>query len=148
MPGAQSQGRAASMQPLGKNKKGHHPNTPPLWETSRAQHCQAKRYSWAMKNMTVQELLAAYASGERNFSYANLRGADLVEADLSGADLNGANLSFARLSLANLSEANLRGAVLSEANLDYADLRCADLRRADLSYAKLFKTNLDGAIGL
>jgi len=32
------------MQPLGtiKNKKGHHPNTPPLWETSRAQHCQAK----------------------------------------------------------------------------------------------------------
>jgi 5'-nucleotidase len=49
MPGTQSQGRAASMQPLGtiKNKKGHHPNTPPLWETSRAQHCQAKRYSWA-----------------------------------------------------------------------------------------------------
>jgi biotin carboxyl carrier protein len=44
MPGAQSQGRAASMQPLGtsKNKKGHHPNTPPLWETSRAQHCEAK----------------------------------------------------------------------------------------------------------
>jgi uncharacterized short protein YbdD (DUF466 family) len=28
-----------------KNKKGHHPNTPPLWEESRAQHCQAKRYS-------------------------------------------------------------------------------------------------------
>jgi elongation factor Tu len=43
------------MQPLGtiKNKKGHHPNTPPLWEESRAQHCQAKRYSWAMKNMTM-----------------------------------------------------------------------------------------------
>jgi elongation factor Tu len=43
------------MQPLGtiKNKKGHHPNTPPLWETSRAQHCQAGRYSWAMKNMTM-----------------------------------------------------------------------------------------------
>jgi len=32
-----------------KNKKGHHPNTPPLWETSRAQHCQAGRYSWAME---------------------------------------------------------------------------------------------------
>jgi len=32
------------MQPLGtiRNKKGHHPNTPPLWETSRARHCQAK----------------------------------------------------------------------------------------------------------
>jgi hypothetical protein len=34
MPDAQSQGKAASMQPLGKtkNKKGHHLNTPPLWE--------------------------------------------------------------------------------------------------------------------
>ena len=49
MPGTQSQAKAASMQPLGtiKNKKGHHLNTPPLWETSRAQHCQAGRYSWA-----------------------------------------------------------------------------------------------------
>jgi biotin carboxyl carrier protein len=56
MPGAQSQGRVASLQPLGiiKNKKGHHLNTPPLWETSRAQHCQAGRYSWAMKNMTIE----------------------------------------------------------------------------------------------
>ena len=37
--------------PLGtiKNKKGLNLNTPPLWETSRAQQCQAKRYSWAMK---------------------------------------------------------------------------------------------------
>jgi lysozyme family protein len=24
-----------------KKTKGHHPNTPPLWETSRAQHCKA-----------------------------------------------------------------------------------------------------------
>ena len=55
MPGTQSQAKAASTQPLGtiKNKKGHHPNTPPLWEESRAQHCQAKRYSWAMKNMSI-----------------------------------------------------------------------------------------------
>jgi hypothetical protein len=81
MPGIQSQGRAACMQPLGtiKNKKGHHPNTPPLWEESRAQHCQAKRYSWAMRNMTAEELLAAYAKGERNFS-----GADLFRANLDG----------------------------------------------------------------
>jgi molecular chaperone DnaK (HSP70) len=67
MPGTQSQGRAAWLQPLGttKNKKGHHPNTPPLRETSRAQYSQAKRYSWAMENMTVEELLAAYVAGER-----------------------------------------------------------------------------------
>jgi len=44
----------AVQHPSGKNKKGHHLNTPPLWETSRAQHCQAKRYSWAMENMTIE----------------------------------------------------------------------------------------------
>jgi len=54
MPGAQSPAKAASMQTLGetkknKNQKGHHLNTPPLWETSRAQHCQVKRYSRAKK---------------------------------------------------------------------------------------------------
>jgi len=119
MPGAQSPGKAASMQPLGtiKNQKGHHLNTPPLWETSRAQHCQAKRYSWAMKNMTVQALLAAYAAGERNFG-----GADLFQADLVGAELKGANLKGANLSKANLSGANLEGATLSEANLSEANL--------------------------
>jgi len=45
----------AVQHPSGKNKKGPHPNTPPLWETSRAQHCQAGRYSWAMKNMNISE---------------------------------------------------------------------------------------------
>jgi uncharacterized protein YjbI with pentapeptide repeats len=66
------------MQPLCtiKNLKGHHPNTPPLWETSRAQHCQGKRYVWAM-NMTAQKLLVAYANGARNFSGAKLYGANL-----------------------------------------------------------------------
>jgi len=126
MPGAQSQGRAASMQPLGtiKNQKGPHPNTPPLWETSRAQHCQAKRYSWAMENMTEQELLAAYAKGERNF-----RGADLGFADLSGANLSGTNLKGA----------NLRGT-----DLKNADLRYADLMEADLEGAKLMEALVNG----
>jgi hypothetical protein len=36
--------------------KGHHLNTPPIWETNRAQHCQAKRYSWAMENMTADNM--------------------------------------------------------------------------------------------
>ena len=66
----------AVQHPSGKNQKWHHLNTPPLWETSRAQHCQAKRYSWAMKNMTAEELLAAYAADERNFRGADLSGAD------------------------------------------------------------------------
>jgi len=83
--------------------KGHHPNTPPLWETSRAQHCQAKRYSWAMENMTAQELLAAYAAGERNFSGADLSGAYLRKAILDEANLSGANLRNADLFGADLS---------------------------------------------
>jgi uncharacterized protein YjbI with pentapeptide repeats len=122
------------MQPLGtsKSKKGHHLNTPPLWETSRAQHCQAMRYSWAMKNMTARELLAAYAKGQRNFG-----GAELNRADLRGANLEGADLSGAKLEKANLSEANL-----SEANLSGANLNGADLSLANLSLA-----NLEGAIG-
>jgi hypothetical protein len=53
-----SQGAAASVQPFGtiKNKKGHHLNTPPLWETSRAQHCQAERYAWAMEKLWLRRL--------------------------------------------------------------------------------------------
>ena len=92
-------------------KKGHHPNTPPLRETSRAQHCQAKRYSWAMENMTAQELLAAYAAGERNFSGADLDRAHLNRAHLEGADLSRANLSRADLLDVSLSGANLNGAI-------------------------------------
>jgi uncharacterized protein YjbI with pentapeptide repeats len=138
MPGTQSQGRAAFMQPLGtiKNKKGHHLNTPPLWETSRAQHCQAKRYSWAMENMTAQELLAAYAAGERNFR----------QADLSGADLGHANLSGAKFYEANLREAVLIGANLSGADLSFAKLHNADLWEANLEGANLWEANLSGAV--
>jgi uncharacterized protein YjbI with pentapeptide repeats len=46
-------------------------------------------------NMTAQELLAAYAAGERNFRGAELDMANLREANLSGADLNEANLEGA-----------------------------------------------------
>jgi uncharacterized protein YjbI with pentapeptide repeats len=127
-------------------KKGHHPNTPPLWETSRAQHCQAKRYSWAMENMTAQELLAAYATGERDFPEALLIKANLSGADLSIADLSGANLSGADLSGANLSGANLSRANLSEANPSYALFLGANLSRANLNEANLDGANQDGSI--
>jgi hypothetical protein len=42
--------------------------------------------------MTRDELLAAYASGQRDFSRANLREAELYGADLREADLREANL--------------------------------------------------------
>jgi uncharacterized protein YjbI with pentapeptide repeats len=37
--------------------------------------------------MTAEELLAAYAAGERDFSRADLHGVDLSGAELSGANL-------------------------------------------------------------
>jgi uncharacterized protein YjbI with pentapeptide repeats len=50
-------------------------------------------------NMTAQELLAAYAAGERNFG-----GADLRFAVLKGANLKGANLHEAdRMGSASLT---------------------------------------------
>jgi GTP-binding protein len=66
MLGTQSQSRAASTQPLGtiKNQKGHHLNTPPLWEEIRAQHCQAKRYAWAKNIMTINEISSTIQMAE------------------------------------------------------------------------------------
>ena len=127
-----------------KNKKGHHPNTPLLWETSRAQHCKAKRYSWAMENMTAQELLAAYAAGERNFSGALLSGANLSGADLSGADFSGADLYGANLIGANLSGANLMLANLMLANLMLANLSFAEVSGALFCYANLVGVDRQG----
>jgi hypothetical protein len=70
--------------------------------------------------MTATELLAAYTAGQRDFSYADLRGADLRDAILRGANLRGADLSEAILRGVNLRGANLRGADLSDANLSGA----------------------------
>jgi GTP-binding protein len=100
--------------------------------------------------MTAEELLAAYAVGERNFSGAelrgdNLRGAELRGADLSGANLDEADLDGANLSRANLSRANLDGANLSRANLSRANLGGANLDGADLSGANLDGADLSGA---
>jgi len=73
------------MQPLGtiKNKKGHHLNTPPLWETSRAQHCQAKRYSWAIENMTIEIKVPFLGESisEATISKLYVRAGDAVKSD-------------------------------------------------------------------
>ena len=75
--------------------------------------------------MTAEQLLEAYAAGERDF-----RGADLFGADLRSAHLNGADL---------------RGAFLRDANLSYADLRGADLSFANLTGANLNRALIDAA---
>ncbi|MFS8871371.1 pentapeptide repeat-containing protein, partial [Synechococcus sp. R5-15] len=46
----------------------------------------------------VGDVRARYKAGERDFRWANLRGADLIEANLIGANLSWANLSGADLS--------------------------------------------------
>ena len=116
--------------------------------------------------MTRDEVLAAYARGDRDFHganprWANLRGADLTGAnltgsvlseanlsgeDLRGADLTGANLRWANLSGADLRWANLSGANLSGANLTGANLRGADLTGANLTGSVVSEANLSGAI--
>jgi hypothetical protein len=91
------------------------------------------------------ELLKRYEAGERNFSAADLNGADLNGADLNGANLRGAYLNGANLRGANLRGANLRGADLNGAYLNGANLRAADLYGANLSGAYLGGANLSGA---
>ena len=72
--------------------------------------------------MNANELLAAYAAGQRDFSGANLNGADLTRANLYGANLTRADLNGADLNGADLTRANLTRAILYGANLNGADL--------------------------
>jgi uncharacterized protein YjbI with pentapeptide repeats len=101
--------------------------------------------------MDEQELVKLYQEGRRDFSGADLLGADLSEAYLDGADLCGArliaaDLSGAHLSGANLSEARLNGADLHGADLSEACLRGANLWEANLWGANLVGTDLEGTI--
>ena len=75
--------------------------------------------------------------GYKNYSQADLNGANLSRADLRGADLRGAILRWA-----DLNGANLNGADLREADLSGADLSGAILGRADLNEANLRGANL------
>jgi hypothetical protein len=100
--------------------------------------------------MNRDELLTAYAEGERNFKGANLTGAYLADAylrgaDLKGADLAGANLAGANLTGAHLADANLTGAHLADANLAGANLTGAHLADANLTGAYLTGADLKGA---
>lgn len=82
---------------------------------------------------------------ENSPNQINLSKANLAGAKLSG-DWRDKNFSEANLSGANLSEANLCGANLRETNLTKANLTSADLRGANLENAKLKYANLSGAI--
>jgi uncharacterized protein YjbI with pentapeptide repeats len=83
-----------------------------------------------------------YQMGQRQFSTAHLRGADLRGLNLSNTDLQGADLTGANLREVNLSFANLAGAFLNEADLSSANLESANLAGAFLIKAYLIKANL------
>lgn len=95
--------------------------------------------------MDAKELLARYASGERNFRGLWLSGADLSYAKLSGADLAGARLVGARLVGAEMAGAILSGTELSEANFMDAELSGADFCSAYFSEAHLDNADLSNA---
>ncbi|WAL59736.1 serine/threonine-protein kinase [Thermocoleostomius sinensis] len=105
--------------------------------------------------LAVDEVIAAYAKGRRDFTSQDLSTLNLQRVDLSNGNfhqsklhrvnLQGANLFNADFGRASLSQAILKNANLARAYLNHADLAGADLRGANLSYAHLSNTNLRGA---
>ncbi|NEQ97951.1 MAG: pentapeptide repeat-containing protein [Cyanothece sp. SIO2G6] len=94
------------------------------------------------------DLLQAYANGDRAFNGINLarkslKGADLKGADMSYGDFSGTNLSQANLRGADLSYATLRGANLTETNLRGAMLIGTDLRTDTLTAATVTDADYD-----
>ncbi|MCC5666505.1 pentapeptide repeat-containing protein [Nostoc sp. CHAB 5784] len=116
-----------------------------LWQ--RVDAVKGKEYS-LVKIRALEKLVQAGESLiNKDFSGANLRGADLSSADLRGAKLNDADLTSANLRGAKLNDADLTSAKLNHAYLRDADLRDADLTSAKLMHAKLMRANLSGLWG-
>lgn len=63
----------------------------------------------------AREVLSSYASGNRTFCNANLRGANFQGQDLSGAEFSGADFSGADIRSAKFTNAILEGANFSRA---------------------------------
>jgi hypothetical protein len=97
------------MQPLGttKNQKGHHLNTPPLWKTSRAQHCQAGRYLWAIIIMalTLDQLVEKYKASTMTDADLKESGYMIhqVEAATANCTENGVGVSIDQVSIVHSS---------------------------------------------
>ena len=95
--------------------------------------------------MEASELLEQYASGQRNFSQAELSAIQLFNQKLSFANFSGANLSDADLRSIDLFGADLTWTNFRNANLAGANLSRANLRGAKLEGTDLRRTNLRGA---
>ena len=95
------------------------------------------------EEITPKELLARYASGERDFSGLRIyswRKNLFQGADLSGATLTQANLLDANLTNAKLVNTEMTAAIIGVANLSGADLTGANLRGVNRSRAILCHT--------
>lgn len=93
--------------------------------------------------MDAAQLLHRYAEGQRDFSWADLRRADLRGASLPDINFYRADLTGALLDGANLRRSNFLKANLTKANLSDADLTGANLKRTDLTGAILTGAVLD-----
>jgi len=98
-----------------------------------------------LKHNEVVEVQKRYAQGQRDFSKAQLRRADLRGVNLSGINLRGADLSYANLRDADLSYADLRECYLNEANLIGTKFKKANLEGAYLIKAYLTRASFDEA---
>lgn len=87
---------------------------------------------------------------EADFSYANLKDANLNNvyfwrSVFTGADLRGANLSGANLTEADFTGAKLEGALMTTASLGFTNFTGANLKNVDLKGAEFYDTTLNCA---
>ena len=97
-----------------------------------------------MKKLT-QKQINKILEEHKHWLNEDCKGWETMMADFSFCDLRDADLSYANLRHADLRDANLRDADLSYVDLSYVDLRGANLRDADLSYSNLSGANLRDA---
>lgn len=85
-------------------------------------------------------IVSAIKDGKKNFSRADLSGAEIFDANLEGFEFVGADLSHS-----DLTHCNLRGADLTKAKLVNSRLWNADLTGANLTEADLTGSDLSNA---
>jgi hypothetical protein len=88
------------------------------------------------------KILSAIKDGKKNFSRADLSGAEIFDANLEGFELVGADLSHSDLTHCNLRGADLTKAKLVNSRLWNVDLTGANLSEADLTGSDLSNTCL------
>lgn len=81
---------------------------------------------------------------EADFSYADLKEANLCKAQLEGAEVHAADLRRANLRKVGLQGARVTRANLFEAILEYADLRDADFGGSNLYGAEFADSQIEG----